>query len=199
MPPSRRRAGSEERRQRILEAARSCFGELGFGGTTVGAIAAGAGVSNGLLYQFFRNKEHLFEVVVEELMLDWVRALRPPERGGALERLEAMFRSSVEFCRTNPLLPALLTRDRGLQLQRFDNLSSDRVYAFRDLVASILRDGVAAGELRADLDLPRVADVVCQLLSEYSSRAYRGDPAFPSDPQLIDTVARFLRDALSPG
>ena len=44
-----RKAGSEQRRQRVLEAARACFGEAGFAGATIGAIAERAGVSNGLL------------------------------------------------------------------------------------------------------------------------------------------------------
>lgn len=197
----RRQQESEARRQRVLEAARKGFGELGFAGATIESIAAAAGVSSGLLYQFVRNKEQLFEVVVEELMRDWVRALVPrgeAARGSASERLEAMLRGSVAFCRTNPLLPALLTRDRALQLDRFKNLSTDRLYAYRDLVARVLREGVAAGEFRADLDVPSAADIVCQLQAEYSSRAYRQDPMFPSTPRLIDALVRFIRDALRP-
>jgi AcrR family transcriptional regulator len=197
----RRRLESRARRQRILEAARQCFGEAGFQGATIEAIAAAAGVSNGLLYQFIRSKEELFEVVVEELMRDWVRALVP--RGDAAQapagaRLETMLRGSVEFCRSNPLLPALLIRDRTLQLERFKNLTSERLYAYRDLVARVLREGVAAGEFRADLDAASVADIVCQLQAEYSSRAYRQDPMFPSSPALIDALVRFIHDALRP-
>jgi AcrR family transcriptional regulator len=199
VPAGRRRRESGERRQRILEAARQCFGELGFSRATIEAIAAAAGVSNGLLYQFFRNKEELFEVVVEELMRDWVRALVPrgdAARGTPSQRLETMLRGSVEFCRSHPLLPALLIRDRALQLERFAGISTERLFAYRDLVAGILREGVAAGEFRADLDVPSAADIVCQLQAEYASRAYRRDPMFPSSPDLIDALVRFIRDAL---
>ena len=66
-------------------------------------IAREAGVSNGLLYQFFRNKKHLFEVVLNEVIIDWVRAMvhgEVPEESAA-GKLEGMFRRSVEFCRTN--------------------------------------------------------------------------------------------------
>ena len=67
-----RRERSGEKRARILEAARACFGESGFAGATVEAIALRAGVSNGLLYQFFRGKDHLYEVVLQEIIADWV-------------------------------------------------------------------------------------------------------------------------------
>lgn len=196
--PSRRREASEERRQRVLEAARRCFGEQGFSGATVGDIARRAGVSNGLLYSFFRNKEHLFEVVLEEILRDWVRAMVP--RGvheSAGDTLEGMLRRSVEFCRSHPLLPALLRGDRALELPRMQSAGRDRVQPHRDLVASILRDGVESGEFSSDLDVPAVADVICQLQADYSGRAYRGDPAFPDSPEIIDAAVRFIRDAVT--
>jgi AcrR family transcriptional regulator len=195
--PGRRREASEERRLRILEAARGCFGELGFAGATVGEIAQRAGVSNGLLYQFFRNKEHLFEVVLGEIIRDWVRAMvrrEADESAGAA--LEGMLRRSVDFCRAHPLLPALLRGERGLQLSRIQGASRDRVQPHRDLVASILRRGVEAGEFRGDLDVASVADVICQLQSDYSGRAYRRDPAFPDSPEIIDAAVRFMLDAV---
>lgn len=196
-PISARQQQSQERRQRILDAARRCFGDLGFTGATVPAIAARAGVSNGLLYQFFRGKEQLFEVVVGEVVRDWVRALVVSDPAlSPLERLEAMLRRSVEFCRSHPLLPALLTKDQVLELERLGAPHLDRIDAHRELVARILREGIAAGELRRDLDVAAAADIVCQLQVDYSTRAYRRDPRFPADPALIDAAARFIRDAL---
>jgi AcrR family transcriptional regulator len=193
-----RRAGSEERRRRVLAAARACFGEAGFAGTTIGAIARRAGVSNGLLYQFFRGKEHLFEVVLREVLRDWVRAMVPHDaaREGASEALEGMFRRSVEFCRRHPLLPALLCGDEEFGLSRRREIGRDRVQPHRDLVASLLRRGIEAGEFKPDLDVAAVADLVCQLQADYSARAYRRDPDYPDSPALIDAATRFIRDAV---
>jgi AcrR family transcriptional regulator len=192
-----RQVESERRRRRILDAARASFGRLGFAGATVETIAGEAGVSNGLLYQFFRGKEHLFEVVLGELVRDWARAMAAGEREASAARaLEVMFRGSVEFARGNPLLPALLTEDAQLELARFRHRSADRVQPHRELVARILRRGIEAGEFRADLDVPRVADLVCQLQVDYSARAYRRDPLHPVDPGLIDAAVRFIADAV---
>jgi AcrR family transcriptional regulator len=194
----RRRRESERRRQAILDAARRAFGRLGFAGATVEAIAREAGVSNGLLYQFFRNKEHLFEVVVDELLRDWIRAMLPRDDAPstALEALERMFRRSVAFCRTNPLLPALLTRDQLLQLSRFSDVGARRTDAHREHVAALLARGVATGELRPDLDVEATADVICQLQVDYSTRAYQRDPRFPATPRVVDAAVRFVLDAV---
>jgi len=192
-----RRLESERRRARILEAARSCFGRLGFAGATVEAIASEAGVSNGLLYQFFRSKEHLLGVVLEELVRDWARAMAAGEReASATAALAAVFHGAVDFARGNPLLPALLTEDAQLQLARFRVSSADRVAAHRDLVARILRRGVESGEFAPDLDVAAAADVICQLQVDYSARAYRRDPLHPADPALVGAVIRFALDAV---
>ena len=193
-----RRVASEQKRRRILDAARVCFGRDGYAGATVARIAREADVSNGLLYQFFRNKEHLFEVVLGEVIRDWVRAMVPRHASEttAAAKLEGMLRRSVEFCRTTPLLPALLSRDRALQLRRIGGATEDRVEAHRDLVASILREGIEGGEFQADLDVRCTADSICLLQSEYSTRAYTDDPRFRVDPPMVDAVVRMIHDAV---
>jgi AcrR family transcriptional regulator len=192
----RRREESERRRQSILEAARRCFGEEGYAGATVARIADEAGVSHGLLYQFYRNKDELFQVVMRDVVRDWVRAMVPgDEQESALVALEGMFRRSVEFCRTHPLLPALLSGAPALR-GRPSLGAEDRIQPHRDLVASILRRGIAAGELRGDLDVESVADLICQIQSEYSRRAYARDPMFPLTPEIIDAATRFMLDAV---
>ncbi len=196
LPAGSRQQKSEARRQSILAAARKCFGESGFAGATVGAMAKQAGVSNGLLYQFFRNKDHLLEVVLEEVIRDWVRAMVPRESESAGEALEGMFRRSVEFCRTHRLLPALLVGEQELKLGRVSEASADRVQPHRDLVASLLQRGIDSGEFRAELDVPAVADVICQLQADYSGRAYRRDPRYPDSPAIIDAAVGFIRSGV---
>jgi AcrR family transcriptional regulator len=198
--PGRRQQESERRRQAILEAAARVFGARGYAGATVAQIAHEAGVSAGLLYQFYRSKDELLDVVLQSVVRDWVREMVPRNPAeSALDALEGMFRRSVGFCRTHPLLPALMSGDPGLQLERLRSASSDRVQPHRDLVAAILERGIASGELRGDLDVAAVAQVVCQLQGEYSRRAYRQDEEFPASDTIIDAVARFIRDALRSG
>jgi AcrR family transcriptional regulator len=51
---------SEDRRAAIIKAVRRVFAEKGFDGTTTRALADAAGVSEGLLFKHFPNKEALF-------------------------------------------------------------------------------------------------------------------------------------------
>ncbi|MGI5500502.1 TetR family transcriptional regulator [Lentzea sp. CA-135723] len=79
----------ERKRQQLLEGALAEFAEHGIGGARVDRIATRAGVSAGLVYSFYENKEGLFEAVydaiaeqaVSEIPID---ADNLPEYAGAL-------------------------------------------------------------------------------------------------------------------
>ena len=62
---SRRQEQARENRRAVLEAARRMFLERGYAATTVGAIAAEAGVSVETVYKAFGNKPGLVKAVVD--------------------------------------------------------------------------------------------------------------------------------------
>jgi AcrR family transcriptional regulator len=64
--PLRRRELAEWRRERILDAALQVFGAKGFDAATTRDLAAGAGVTSGLIYHYFANKEALLVAVIRE-------------------------------------------------------------------------------------------------------------------------------------
>ena len=57
---SGRRGGDSGTREAILAAARARFGDYGYDGATIRAIAADAGVDAALVHHFFGTKERLF-------------------------------------------------------------------------------------------------------------------------------------------
>lgn len=61
--------GEKETRERLLDSARSEFSEKGYTKASLRKICAGAGVTTGALYFFFRDKEDLFAAVVEPPLL----------------------------------------------------------------------------------------------------------------------------------
>jgi AcrR family transcriptional regulator len=60
-----RRPGPTVSREEILAAARRQFGERGYDGTTIRAIAADAGVNQALVHHFFGTKEQTFIASVD--------------------------------------------------------------------------------------------------------------------------------------
>jgi TetR/AcrR family transcriptional repressor of mexJK operon len=62
--PSRRQQNRIDRRQRILDAALKTFAQMGYGGTTMEAVAMAAGLSKPTLYQYFDSKDALFQAMM---------------------------------------------------------------------------------------------------------------------------------------
>lgn len=53
----------EERRRKILEAAKRCFARDGLWGASVSGICAEVGISPGHLYHYFKGKEAILSAI----------------------------------------------------------------------------------------------------------------------------------------
>ncbi|HET6166013.1 MAG TPA: TetR/AcrR family transcriptional regulator [Marmoricola sp.] len=74
--PTRSRMTAAERREQLIEIARTVFAERGFDGASVEEIAARAEVSKPVVYEHFGGKEGLYAVVVDRevrQLLDMMR------------------------------------------------------------------------------------------------------------------------------
>ncbi len=165
------------RYDRILVAAREAFARFGFKKTTVEEIASGARVSKALVYKCFDNKEHIFEAVVRQLVDEW-RAMLNQEISaagpGARDRLAAMHRATVSLA-SRPGLAELVGRPAQLVLQGWSDVIEHATTRWKQEIEAILRDGVESGEIRGDLEVESMADVIGELTLAYGNRAVLGD------------------------
>jgi AcrR family transcriptional regulator len=65
-----RRTRGEETRRRLLDAARSLFGERGYEATSIEAVLARASVARGALYHHFASKAELLDAVAVEVFAE---------------------------------------------------------------------------------------------------------------------------------
>jgi AcrR family transcriptional regulator len=88
-----RRPGQTETREKILDAARHRFAELGYDGATIRGIAADAGVNAALLHHFFGSKQELFAATMNLPVnpAELVPAILAGPRDGLGERLVRAF------------------------------------------------------------------------------------------------------------
>src|SRR5258707_1128849 len=78
---------SEDRRAAIIKAVRRVFAEKGFDGTTTRELAEAAGISEGLLFKHFPNKEALFTAMQSACCTE--------EDLGIFERIKALDPSAL--------------------------------------------------------------------------------------------------------
>lgn len=68
MSASRRAKYTESTRQALLQSARRLFGSQGYGVTSLEEIARQEDLTKGAVYHHFKNKEVMFEAVMEEML-----------------------------------------------------------------------------------------------------------------------------------
>ena len=104
----------ETTRDRILEAALSLFSEHGYRGATTAEIARQAGVAEGTIYRYFKDKKELFLACVEPVIQEALRRERSlPAEGSVRERMRRRIKERVRVIRENlPVFNILFTEGR---------------------------------------------------------------------------------------
>jgi AcrR family transcriptional regulator len=148
----------EAMRQRIIEAAFRVFLRKGFRGTSNREIAREAGISPGLIYWYFRNKEDLFRAVVEakSFALPLRRLARtmgtaPPPQflAGVVEIVLSLYEDPAMIAALQLLLPEAIRNGRVRRV-----LVSRAIRPGMEAIAAYLAAQQAKGTVRP-LD-PRV-------------------------------------------
>ena len=71
----------DTRRLQILEAALKLFATEGYGHSSISMLAKQAGISKGLMYNYFESKEALLEAIVDHGMAEYVDLFDPDHKG----------------------------------------------------------------------------------------------------------------------
>jgi len=149
-PTTRTEARRAATRERIVRAAHALIARGGYREAQVAAVAAGAGVATGSVYNHFQSKAELFAEVfrhASQREVDATRAAAEAAGGAAPRRLAAAVETFARRAlRGRRLAWALLAEpvDPAVEAER---LAFRRAYAAG--FAEVLREGVAAGELPA--------------------------------------------------
>jgi AcrR family transcriptional regulator len=158
-PANEYRAHRERQRRRILDAAWKLFDDRGIDRVTMAEITSASGVQPSTMYQYFSNKDEIVWAIVGELMQEVSARAKQAQEGApnALARITALLEfmadelaSSKVNVRFMAQFDAMYARD--WPAERLTTLESqinpDGFQIFTDLI----REGIADGSLRRDLD-----------------------------------------------
>lgn len=194
-------ASAAARRERILQVAKAHFERFGFRRARVEDIAREAGIAKGAVYLEFPSKEALLEAVVSRLLEEvgrrWAEEVLPLE--SPRERLRATLRFTFREMARDTFFARLQKEDPEFEVLR--SLAStkeneQKAEAQLELLRGWLREGMARGELRADLDI----EVVPFILSALRSLHYQAEFATGgrlSRERLLDGVVDVFIAGLS--
>src|SRR5947209_455011 len=139
--------------QQIIDAAIRVFARTGYYNSRVSDIAREAGIASGTIYLYFPTKDEILVTLFREKMAQWVALVRreiATERGAEakIRKLVALHFAVLEG---DPDLAEVVQVELRQGQKFFRGASAHEGSAYFDLIGSTLHEGMAAGQIRADL------------------------------------------------
>jgi TetR/AcrR family transcriptional regulator len=141
-------------RQALTAAARALFTRRAFNEVGIREIAAAANATPAMIHYYFGDKEGLYVAMLEDVLQRLLAQLHEAATAGTGgDPLVALLRIYITTLARDPWIPRLLVREVLVEGAPFrDRFIKDFASQGAVFVPALLRDAIANGRLRADLD-----------------------------------------------
>lgn len=167
------RKTAESRKAEIIDATLRLADKFGPDRLTTETIANAVGLTQPAIFRHFPKKQDLWEAVAARVgsMMEarWKKAQTGDTR--ATDRIRALIGAQLRLIQSTPAIPAILfsrelhTKNKGLRTAFFGLMSR-----FHRLIAGLVTQACAAGELRHDLDPDDAAFLIIGLVQGLAVR-----------------------------
>src|SRR2546426_4479796 len=184
--------------QQIVDAAIRVFARNGYYNSRVSDIAREAGIASGTIYLYFRTKDEILVTLFREKMAQWVALVRreiATERGAEakIRKLVALHFAVLEG---DPDLAEVVQVELRQGHKFFRGASAHEVSAYFDLIGSTLHEGMAAGQIRADLPVKIATKMLFGAMDQMATSWVLGKRGYRLTETAEAVASIFLRGVL---
>ncbi|MGG1313259.1 MULTISPECIES: TetR/AcrR family transcriptional regulator [Cohnella] len=184
-----------EKFEAILDAAEKVIAENGFHGSQVSRIAKEAGVADGTIYLYFKNKEDILISLFQNRLSKLVGMIGDSIRdtgtaGEALRKVCEIHFTQLEQNIHLAYVTQIELRQSSLELRKAIGQS---VKPYIRLIEQILQRGVEEGSFRADLDIKLTRLLVFGAMDEVVTSWLISGRKYSLSAQVDKTVEFFMR------
>lgn len=197
------RLSRERRVADIMAAARSVFRERGYEDAPLSEIAERSNVVEGSIYRYFENKRDLLVKVIEDWYEGMLADYEQQLAGicGTRNRLRYMVWRHLMTIHEEPALCNLMFQ----HLRTGSDYSSTSVHdlnrQYTRKTLDIINEGITTGELRTDLPLRMVRDMIYGCIEHHTWAYLRGEGDFDPDTTadaIVDLIFNGLKKKAKP-
>jgi len=145
------------KKQDIIEAAMKVFAQKGFANTKMADVAEAANIGKGTIYEYFKSKEEIFELVFNHFMESMETSIARAifKITDPVEKIKVIFLSWADMIakHTTDIVEIMLDfwaeavrrkDEKELEIVRLDLIYDD----FRKIIKSILDEGIRLGKFK---------------------------------------------------
>ena len=144
---------ASDKYHRILEAGIKVFARKGFHNARVSEIAQEAGVADGTIYIYFKNKDDILIKVFEESLAEIIKRFQQALKSepDAVARIKRFISMHLQILDDNQALAEVLQVELRQSNKFMKEYVPQHYYEYLDIIADILREGQDAGLFRRDI------------------------------------------------
>ena len=201
---------TEDQQALIMEKATCEFAEKGYKGAGLSAIAKSAGVSVGVIYKYYADKEELFQACVRRSIdyLDEALSRAGGEGKELPEMIRALVRQTQTACRERPeyfrMYHQITTSDDAAQVKQLaEIIERPSAKAYKDTIRKAQKEGLIDGQLDSGAGAFFFDNLMMMLHYAYSCTYYKermdiycGKKLATSEQKLGEQMVRFILNGL---
>lgn len=150
----------KDTRTKLMEAATRLFAQKGYSAVSVRELTMAAKVNVSAVSYYFENKEGLYKAVLAEQFAPTRQAMRRIEESAPLpyvERLAFYARQVARAHAKRPLAARFIVGELANPTQHGTPIIEAHILRLYEFLCATLREGMARGLFRADLNVPHAA------------------------------------------
>ena len=157
-------------RIKIEEALRTLLAEKEFTAITTAEIAKTAGVTEALIYKYFRDKRDLLHQVLGEYLEHFLSQAEMDLKGikGALNKLRKLIWSHINMYAANRVFARILILEVRNYPDYFKSDAYQIVRRYTKIVRKIIEEGIQAGEIRSDISVAVIGQAILGAIEHVS-------------------------------
>ena len=149
-------------RIKIADALRYLLEQKEFNAITTAEISRQAGVTEALIYKYFKDKRDLLHQVLSEYLEQYCVLVQGDLKGikGALNKLRKLIWSHINVYATNRVFAKILLIEVRSHNDYYHSDTYELVKVYSDVILEILEEGVLNGEIRDDIPAKLIRQII---------------------------------------
>jgi TetR/AcrR family fatty acid metabolism transcriptional regulator len=183
----------------IIQAAVSVFAEKGFYSAKVSDVAKKAGVADGTIYNYFKNKDDilisLFEKKMDYVLKQFDEALSNiPD---PIKKLQLFFSTYFNIIKEDENLAEVFQVELRQSEKFLKDYHNQKFIDYLNIIATILNEGIKAGFFRMDIKVDILKVMIFGAIDEVARQWILGANAKYSLEEAAQQVSKLIIDGLT--
>ena len=160
-----------------IEAAATVFADKGFHGATTQDIAQAMGIQQGSLYYYFKSKEQALQDVCEygfDLYVERMKKICAKEQPFEAKIIAIITSHLTNYSRKDSAMKVHNEQRLYLPVERRSRIK-ELGTRYRELLEATLKEGVAAGVVRSDIDTHFIAYSIIGICNSWGANLIRDE------------------------